>query len=323
MVVIMSKFHRLLLRSVLIALFVFAPLVQAQIEIQDSHGKYRFEKPPERVVVLNWALGEQMLELGETPVGFADINAYQSHTSSIAVPEGVVDVGERLSPNLNEIRALKPDIILIGYSQRSLLRPLSNIATVIYFKNFGKRYNNHEKSKARFLEMAKLFDRTDVANAKLIERDKRFGELKTQLKNAFSNDALPTVQFIVPEGLDGSKRNSVLVFGGNSMPYYAAQELGLSVLGAAENDQFGAAKLGDKELTALLAADQSNKVCKLYLSSYAVDVKVSEESVSEDGCSVDLDYQNAFGGVMSVLYLAESISSALLSSIVGESVISH
>ena len=322
MVAVMFKFYDLLLRPALIVLFVFTPLVQAQIEIQDSHGKYRFEKPPERVVVLNWALGEQMLELGETPVGFADINAYQSHTSSIAVPEGVVDVGERLSPNLNEIRALKPDIILIGYSQRSLLRPLSNIATVIYFKNFGKRYNNHEKSKARFLEMAKLFDKTDFANTKLIERDKRFNALKTQLKNAFSNDALPTVQFIVPEGLDGSKRNSVLVFGGNSMPYYAAQELGLSVLGAAENDQFGTAKLDDKELAALLA-DQSNKVCKLYLSSYAVDVKVGEESVSEDGCSVDLDYQNAFGGVMSVLYLAESISSALLSSIVGESVISH
>jgi len=295
------------------------PLVHAQIEIQDSHGKYRFERPPERVVVLNWALGEQMLELDVTPVGFADIQGYQSHIGSDSVPEGVVDVGERLSPKLNEIRALKPDIILIGYSQRSLLRPLSNIATVIYFKNFGKRYNNHEKSEARFLEMAKLFDKTDIANAKLIKRDERFAELKTQLEAVLSSNGLPTVQFIVPEGLGATKRNSVLVFGENSMPYYAAQELGLSVLSAVENDQFGTAKLDQKELSELFN-NQSSSVCTFYLSSYAVDIDTNGESRLNDGCSMELNYQNAFGGVMSVLYLAESISQALLKNSVREPV---
>lgn len=313
MVAFMFKFYDLLLRPALIVLFVFTSLVQAQIEIQDSHGKYRFEKPPERVVVLNWALGEQMLELGEVPVGFANIEGYQSHTGLTSMPEGVVDVGGRLSPKLREIRALKPDIILIGYSQRSLLRPLSNIATVIYFKNFGKRYNNHEKSEARFLEMAKLFDKTDMAKKILIERDRRFGELKAQLQSAFTGDVLPTVQFIVPDKLDASKRDSVLVFGENSMPYYAAQELGLTVLGAVENDQFGTARLDKKELSELNTS-QSSDLCELYLSSYAVDVKIDKESLSGTDCTIELGYQNAFGGVMSVLYLAESITQALLNS---------
>jgi len=95
---IMLKVSSIFLRPLLaIAVFIVfvavASFAHAQIEIQDSHGKYRFEKPPERVVVLNWALGEQMLELDETPVGFADIKGYRSHTGTEAMPEGVVDVG--------------------------------------------------------------------------------------------------------------------------------------------------------------------------------------------------------------------------------------
>ena len=333
---------RLFLVIAVFVVIIAVPFAHAQIEIQDSHGKYRFEKPPERVVVLNWALGEQMLELGETPVGFADIEGYQSHTSIMSIPEGVVDVGERLSPKLNKIRALKPDVILIGYSQRSLLRPLSNIATVIYFKNFGKRYNNHEKSVDRFWEMAKLFDKTQLAEVKLAQRDERFSQLREELHTAYKAKSLPlpTVQFIVPEALDASKRSSVLLFGENSMPFYAAQELGLSVLAAQKNDQFGMARLSKKEYSKLSEV-QSGTLCKFYFSSYAVEgstnaVEGSTNNAVEDSnsyvedsidyvedstdnglsskrvCSQDLSYQNGFGGVMSVLYLAESISQALL-----------
>ena len=322
-----SLFLHLLLVTAVSIVVAATPFAHAQIEIQDSHGKYRFEKPPERVVVLNWALGEQMLELGETPVGFADIEGYQSHTSIMSIPEGVVDVGERLSPKLNKIRALKPDVILIGYSQRSLLRPLSNIATVIYFKNFGKRYNNHEKSVDRFWEMAKLFDKTQLAEVKLAQRDERFSQLREELHTAYKAKSLPlpTVQFIVPEALDASKRGSVLLFGENSLPFYAAEELGLSVLAAQQNDQFGMARLSKKEYSKLSDV-QPGMLCKLYFSSYAVEDSNSyvEDSIDyvEDStdnglsskrvCSQDLSYQNGFGGVMSVLYLAESISQALL-----------
>ncbi len=302
--------YKLLLSLLLMIAVMVSSMAQAQIQIQDSHGKYSFAKPPERVVVLNWALAEQMLELGEAPVGFADIDGYKSHTSNAVIPNGVVDVGERLSPKLSLIRELKPDVILIGYSQRSLLRPLSNIATVIYFKNFGKRYNNHEKSQSRFLEMAKLFDKTEMANRKLLKRDQRLLELKDQLQKSYADKILPTVEFIVPDALDASKLSSVLMFGENSMPFYAAQELGLTVLSAPENDQFGAARLNQKEYLTLFS-EQAGNVCKLYLSSYAVDKQVAVETNRKDVCAKELSYQNAFGGVMSILYMAESISQAL------------
>ena len=78
----------------------FASVAYAEVAIQDSHGKYRFEEPPKRVVVLNWALAEQLHELGEVPVGMADIEGYRKHSNNVIVENTVVDVGGRLAPKL-------------------------------------------------------------------------------------------------------------------------------------------------------------------------------------------------------------------------------
>lgn len=290
-----------------IAIISITSIAQAQIEITDSHGKYRFVEPPKRVVVLNWALAEQMLELGEVPIGMADINGYHRHVGAQSVPESVVDVGGRLVPNMAEISALKPEIILIGYSQRPFLRPLSNIATVVYFKNFGKRYNNQEKAQDRFLELAKLFNKSDFAVQKLIERDQKLAILRAELGAAYQGKALPSVQFLVPESGGAIKKDVLLVLGENSMPYYAAQALGLSVVGGEKNNQFGIARLKMDAVRALNDA-KNLEVCQFYLSSYS---DADSVDMATNQCVLDIKYQNAFGGVMSILYLAEAISSAL------------
>ena len=291
----------------------------AQIEITDSHGKYSFKKPPEKVVVLNWALAEQMLELGVTPSGMADIDGFTKHASKPSVPSEVVDVGDRLSPNLAKLKELEPDIIMIGYSQRSLLRPLSNIATVIYFKNFGARYNNFDKSRERFLELAKLFDKTELAKQKLTYLDAQLVDLKTSLLREFAKlkIASPAVQINVPSSND----SKTWLFGKNSMPYYAASALGLDIVSTQETNQYGVSMVDDAELTKILAPYQENSsnqnntyLCQLRLTSYAQEdfSKAPSNTTSNTNCVADLTYQNAFGGTMSVLYLAESIYKALI-----------
>ena len=305
-------------RAALCFVLLLLPLSSyAQIEITDSHGKYRFAKPPERVVVLNWALAEQMIELGEVPLGVADVEGYRRHAGHAALPDSVLDVGERLSPSLSEIKALKPEIIVIGYSQRSLLRPLSNIAKVIYFKNFGKRYNNQEKSRDRFLELAKLFDKTEFAENKLKEREARLGILRQRLQDAYVDNSPPAVQFIVPDVSNAAKSGASLVFGANSMPFYAAQALGLTVLAPQESDQFGMSQLTSAQLDELVSGYEGD-LCQFNLLSYSQGVtsekgKESEENPESGGhCVGVMDYQNSFGGIMSILYLAESIVDGLL-----------
>ena len=309
--------------NLFLILLISSQLALAEIQITDSHGKYSFEEPPQRVVVLNWALAEQMLELGVKPVGMADIDGFSKHAHSPQVPLNTVDVGKRLSPALPKIKQLKPDIIVIGYSQRSLLRPLSNIATVIYFKNFGARYNNFEKSRERFTEIAKLFDKRELAAQKLSQLDNKLLELRGSLKSEFiqRNKQLPMVQLNVPS-IERPNRSGTetWLFSKNSMPHYAALALGLNALSATEADQYGVSKHSEAELKDLIAQQTddgslSNRppVCELTLGSYAQGTK--SHAVSESNCQHQLNYQNAFGGTMSILYLAESIHEALIASL--------
>ena len=313
-----------LYRYFLILVLTISKPVYAQIEITDSHGKYSFDSPPKNVVVLNWALAEQILELGVTPVGMADITGFHKIANQPVVPTETVDVGKRLNPNLTKIRDLNPEIILIGYSQRSLIRPLSNIATVIYFKNFGKRYNNYEKSRERFMELAKLFNKSKFAESKLQSMDKKLAVLRDSLSNEFINETLPNVQLITQSNHNDT---TTWLFGNNSMPYYAANELGLTVLSNIENDKFGVSQMTTSELNELienthkpLTSDvnetQSNIDCRLIFSNYTSGNIAPEINKNEPGtpCTADLSYQNAFGGVFSVLYLAEAIHHALIKS---------
>ena len=310
----MSLRHWIRLLACVVLASLITPLA-AEIQITDSHGKYRFAEPPKRVVALNWTLAENMLELGETPIGMANIEGFRKQASQPIVPEKVIDVGERLSPKLKSIRELKPDVILIGYSQRSLLRPLSNIATVVYFKNFGKRYNNYEKSRERFLEMAKLFDKTELAENKLAKADKRFAQLRTELAQAFPNNDLPTLQIVIPRSeIDTERNKAIWLFGKNSLPFYAAEKLGIRVISPEETSQFGTAQITNTDLKELKESQQvkGSSVCEVYLSAYQSSKKSAESINPQVGCSFEPSYQNAFGGSMSVLHFAESISKALL-----------
>jgi len=283
----------------------------ADIQITDSHGKYTFKEPPKRVVALNWTLAEQMLELGEIPIGIADIEGFRHQAKKPLIPNEIIDVGDRLSPNLKAIRELKPDIILIGYSQRPLLRTLSNITTVIYFKSFGKRYNNAEKSRERFLEMAKLFDKQTLAKEKLEKIDTNIEKMRIELEDIFTDAQKPTLQFMVPQTKAEISRDRPLwVFGTNSMPFYAAKNLGLEVITPIEHDQFGISHIKSNKLKDLQEEKGTSSLCHVYFPAY--QSKIADKSGKTSGCSIELDYQNAFGGVMSLLYLSESIYENLI-----------
>ena len=321
---------RLFLSFLLIFSGLHSATLCAQIEITDSHGKYRFNKPPERTVVLNWALAEQLVELGVTPVGMADIEGFQKHANKPEVNISITDVGKRLTPNLAKIRELNPDVILIGYSQRPLIKSLSNIATVIYFKNFGKRYNNYEKSRERFLEIAKLFDKTQYAETRLSKLDSDLNALKLSLEHHYQRKQkteakpYPLVLFSVS---NNDSKNSTWIFGRNSMPYYAARELGLNVFDTDEDtDKFGVTRLSSKQLNNTLAQknqhlssdtgfdSKHSVVCNLKFSSFATHkpIETGFPSHNNSSCGTDLAFQNPFGGTMSVLYLAQALHDALI-----------
>lgn len=281
------------------------------IEITDSHGKYRFASPPKRFVSLNWALTEQLLDLGEMPLGIADLSDFTRLSTTYEVGPSVIDLGPRLSPNLEKIRNLEPDVIFIGYSQRSLLRPLSNIATVIYFNNFSRRYNNAAKADERLIELAKLFLKSSAANTLIIDRDRELAAINKTIEASFissANTRSVKPRFVLFAQGDNSD-SDLAVFGDNSMPSAAMKSIGLNIISPPEVDKYGVTNLSSTEFERFLQNQKNeslgmSKICLINFYKYS---KRNAEQRESAQCQYNIDYQQAFGGAMSVKWLAETV----------------
>ena len=94
------------------------------------------------------------------------------------------------------------------------------------------------------------------------------------------------------------------------MPFYAAQKLGLNVVAVTETDQFGTARLSNEQVDILLN-DSEAEVCIVYMTSYMDSKPEDYQLPSHTQCSLEPGYQNAFGGIMSIQYLAQSIFESL------------
>ena len=83
-----------------------------------------------RVVALDWACAETAQALGVTPVGMAQLADYRLWSGDMPMPDSVVDVGLRMEPNLELIRALRPDLILLSPMQQASVPLLERITAV-------------------------------------------------------------------------------------------------------------------------------------------------------------------------------------------------
>ena len=256
-----------------------------EIQIKDSHGRLSFEKAPERIVILNWTLTEQVLELGVSPLAVADIQGYQQTVEQPSIPASVIDVGSRMAPDLDKISALQPDVIIIGYSQRPLTRKLANIAPVVYLNNFSTHFVNGEKTDDRFLLLAKLFNKMDYAKEKLAKRDKYISQLRTQLATRFPH-GLPSATIIMAHD-----ENQAWVLSENSLAQYTLGLLGFKPAISKPASKYGATKI---------KVDRFNQVegCLLYLPNPKFDLDNAKAwrslSIVKDGCFLPLAPVNRF-----------------------------
>lgn len=71
--------------------------------------------PPERIVCLEWTSAEMVISLGVQPLAIADLKGYRDWVEAPAPPPATLDLGARGEPNLEVIRALRPDLIAGAY----------------------------------------------------------------------------------------------------------------------------------------------------------------------------------------------------------------
>jgi iron complex transport system substrate-binding protein len=82
------------------------------VNVTDERGTVHLDAPATKVVSLEWGLTENLLALGVTPIGEADVKGYNTWDRSAPLDASTPDVGQRGEPSLDAIVALHPDLVV-------------------------------------------------------------------------------------------------------------------------------------------------------------------------------------------------------------------
>lgn len=293
-------------KALLLISFCFSSLGYGDTNHQGNALDTPFNKTPKRVAALGWELVESVIELGVTPIAISDMKGYKEWVRVPSIPAGARDIGDRAEPNLEKLAQLKPDVILINLAQKDIQSKLERIAPVVFFDNYRADHNNAEQADKAFLKLAVLLGKKEQAKAKLAQREAKFETLQKTLEHAFPN-GLPdvvTMRF--------ANTTSAYVYGGNSMPQYALEKLGIKNPITIENSQWG---LAQKRLKFLRSVNQG---VVLYFQPFHQEEKLAKSPLwqampfvkQNNVASIESTW--TYGGAMSLQYLAESMTDALL-----------
>lgn len=293
-------------KSISLLLSCLSFMVYAEIRIEDSSGEKIFEKAPIRIASLNWELTENLIELGVSPIAIADSKGYEEWVTKPALPSSTHDIGDRSEPNLEKLSQLKPDMILIGAALKGIQSRLEKIAPVVFFDTYKKGHNNSESVDKTFLTIATLLNKEEIAKKKLTQRAEVYEQLNSRLQNAFP-EGLPKVA-----SMRFANITSAYVYGDNSMPQFALEALGIENALSLKKTQWGVTQ---KKIKFLRSVD--NNVL-LYFQPFYEEAKLNASPLwqampfvqNKHVASVSSTW--TYGGAMSLQYLAEAMTEALL-----------
>ncbi|MCK8085983.1 iron-siderophore ABC transporter substrate-binding protein [Vibrio sp. 1CM8B] len=278
----------------------------ADFQVEDSEGVKTLEAQPVRVAALNWDIAEQVIELGVTPVAVPDIAGYTDWVVQPAIPEGVADIGTRTEPNFSALKKLNPDVILIASPQKDLQERLSEIAPVLYYQTYSDQHNNAAAAIENFKKIGQLLGKEEQANQKLAAMDERIAVLKADLDQAYPGDKPKVTSFRF------ASTNSVYIYGDNSIPQYALEQLGFDNAMDLPPSQWG---ISQKRMTEL---KNVKKGIALYFEPFPYQDKLDRSPVWKsmpfvrNGQFSPVAASWSYGGAMSILYNAEAMAQSLL-----------
>ncbi len=140
-------------------------------------GETEIPEQPERVVVLDTGELDAALSLGVEPVGAVTTDVSEEFLSYLAEEaEGVEVVGTIAEPNLEEIAALQPDLILSNkVRHEEIYGQLSQIAPTVFAADLGDTW------KENFLLDAEALGKEEEADELLSEYEQSAAELGESL----------------------------------------------------------------------------------------------------------------------------------------------
>ena len=159
--------------------------------IVHDFGTTELKKAPKRIVILDNLYGEILEPLDLTPVGATTGQEGSQEFSTLFKKHykdaDVVSVGWQKSPDLEKIKELKPDLILMTVEQEDLYEDLSEIATTVGYRiNTDENWDYHETS----LKVAEIFDKRDEMKDALDRMDAKEAVFAENVKAKFGDQKL-------------------------------------------------------------------------------------------------------------------------------------
>lgn len=195
--------------------------------VTDATGEKEIEGTPENIVVLEWVYAEDLLALGEDPIGVADIEGYESWVNiEPELPDNVTNVGTRQEPSLEEIAQLEPDLIITAQSRHeSISDELNEIAPTLMFEPYPEEGegNQYEEMETTFQEIAKVVGKEDKADEVLTDLDESYEQLETQLTEA----EMDGTDVLLSQAFSANETASLRLFTDNSMVMQIMNNIGL------------------------------------------------------------------------------------------------
>lgn len=142
-------------------------------------------KNPENVAVLDLATLDTIdaLGKGESIKGFSKGSVLES-LSKYYEDDSIVHLGTLKEVDLEELAALKPQIIFASGRLRAQYDELSKIAPTVLLTVDSEGGSPYESIKANITEIAKIYDAEDQLADKFAEYDKRLEEIKSKANSS-------------------------------------------------------------------------------------------------------------------------------------------
>ncbi|MEU4257908.1 iron-siderophore ABC transporter substrate-binding protein [Streptomyces fradiae] len=284
------------------------------VTVTHLKGSTTLKAPARKVVALEWTYAEDLLALGVSPAGVADVEGYgQWVTGGPRFGADVRDVGTRQAPSLETIKALKPDLIITSkVRSEANYAQLNEIAPTLMFDPYSAD-GEYEEMRATLKTIGTAVGRPEAADTALKELDAKIGAAKRKLDAAGEGGTEVTVA----RGYTTDGAAVVEVLTGSTIPGGLLPRLGLRNAWRGQADAYGMSKV---DIEGLKPVEKSSL---LYVAARNDDVFAT--ALPKNALWRNLDFAKNdrvhaldpgtwfFGGPYSTARVADEIADALTS----------
>lgn len=259
-----------------------------------------------RLAAIDWAMMETAIALGVTPIAATELIQFRLDAVEPVIPNSVVDLGLRGTPNFELLHLLKPELILISPFYTRHQAALERIAPIMSLPFYIRGEAPFAKATAAVTALGERLDRTSRSTSVLADIDVRLSSYRGNLQ-PFSGR--PTYLVNV-----GDARH-VRVFGLDSMFGDILSRLGLTNAWPDRSRYTFAAPVPIENL----AEQEDARI--IIISNIPVEARSTLKSSMiwnslkpvREGRVLKLDNINPYGGVLAGMRFARLLSEALLS----------